>query len=100
MFGVMRYYVNEDAAAGLRATYAVELRGGPSWAATFHDGTLDVAEGSPAHADCRFLNDPVAFLLLAYHRIPLWKAAVTGKAIAYGRKPWLALKFPDLVAAP
>jgi len=35
--------------------------------------------------------DPAALLLFMYAREPQWKYIATGRLIAWGRKPWLAL---------
>lgn len=100
MFEVIPHFVNETAARGLEVTYEIRLRGGRAWEASFDDGNLEITTGRARRAHCRMWNDPVAFLLLAYRRVPLWTVAVTGRAVAYGRRPWLAFRFPSLVATP
>jgi putative sterol carrier protein len=44
--------------------------------------------------------DPVAFLEVGYGRANPLVAALTGKLVAKGRKPWLGLAFGKLFAAP
>lgn len=51
-------------------------------------------------ADCVITADPVAFLQLAYGRIPPWRPVIGGKMFASGRKPWLAVKFGTLLSSP
>jgi hypothetical protein len=53
------------------------------------DGTLTVGLGKPARADCHLIADPATYLLLSLERTSQIKAALTGKMIGYGRKPWL-----------
>ena len=47
-------------------------------------------------ADCRISADPVAFLLTGAERESQWKALLTERMLAYGRKPWLALRFKKI----
>jgi hypothetical protein len=44
--------------------------------------------------------DPVAFLLVGYGRISPWAAVVRGGGMAYGRRPWLGVRFKDLLFDP
>lgn len=99
MFDVIPHFVDEVTAAGFSATYGITVRHAGTWTASFDNGTLRVDRGSPQKADCRLNNDPVAFLLIAFKRVPLWRPALTGRALAYGRRPWLRFKFPNLVAS-
>ena len=46
--------------------------------------------------DCRVRRAPRALLLVMYGRLPAWRAALTGKVWARGRRPWLALSGPPL----
>jgi hypothetical protein len=57
------------------------------------DGTAIFAHGPAPDADCRLSADPVAFLLAGSNRQSQWKTLLTGKMVAFGRKPWLALNF-------
>lgn len=93
------HYVDKDKAHGLKATYDVRMRGGPEMFFDFDDGTLRIARASRP-ADCHISADPVAFMLVSYGRMGPWKPALTGKMIAWGRKPWLALKLPALLKSP
>lgn len=62
----------------------------------------DTATVGPAdgQVDCILSVDPVAFLRVGYGRANPLTAALTGKVVAFGRKPWLGLTFGSLLAAP
>lgn len=100
MLQVMPAYVDHAAAAGVQVEYVVHLRGDETYRAAFDDGRLTVSTDGAGRADCRMSVDPVAMVLLSYGRLPLWKAAITGKAIAYGRRPWLGFRFNALLDPP
>ena len=91
-------YVNKEAAAGFSAVYDLRLKGGERRFLTFRDGSLEVS-ATPRRADCVVLADPETFLLIGYNRIGQWGPALTGKVLTWGRKPWLALKLPNLIAS-
>jgi hypothetical protein len=59
-----------------------------------------VSDGRPARADVHLSVDPVGFLLVGYKRSPLRRLVLTGGALAWGRKPWLAFRFPSWFEAP
>jgi hypothetical protein len=63
---------------------------------TVADHAVTFSPGPAPNADCRISADPVAFLLTGADRESQWKAVLTGKMLAFGRKPWLALRFKKL----
>ncbi len=91
-------YVDKDAARGLNASYEVRLR--PKLTLRFVDGALSVDQGPSKTADCRISADPVAFLLVGYGRIGQWGPILRSQLVAWGRKPWLALRFARLLRNP
>jgi hypothetical protein len=97
---VAPHFVNYDAAAGFRGVYDIALRGGPRYAFAFDDAQLTITEGKPARADCRINADPATLLLSSEGRVGQAGAAITGKVVAYGRKPWLAFKLNSLLVNP
>ncbi|MER6124622.1 maleylpyruvate isomerase family mycothiol-dependent enzyme [Streptomyces sp. NPDC001795] len=88
------------ATAGLTACYTLRLRGGSAFGVTFTDGAVDVAPAPSARPDCTILTEPVTFLLMALGRCNPWQAIARGRVLAWGRKPWLAPRFPTLFTAP
>ncbi|MEU2238357.1 maleylpyruvate isomerase family mycothiol-dependent enzyme [Streptomyces sp. NPDC018338] len=100
MLAAMPKVADPAAVAGLTARFAVRLRGGPAFGVTITDGDVRVDREPPARPDCTVLTEPVAFLLLALGRIDPWPVIARGKALGWGRKPWLAPRFPRLFRAP
>lgn len=90
---VLPGFVDPEAAAGHTATYDVRIRGGSRHCWRFEDGELE-CNGDPGVADCHLWGDPRALLLVMYGRTSPWRAALTGKVLAWGRRPWLALSLP------
>jgi uncharacterized protein (TIGR03083 family) len=97
---IVRYFVDERAAAGFSATYELRLRAGSRYTLAFADGVLTTTAEPSTAADCRILADPEAFLLVAYGRTPLWQPIITGRMLAWGKRPWLALRLPNLLRNP
>ena len=84
-------FVDESAAKGLNATFELRLRGGPRFYNTITDGALTI-DVTPKPADVHVSADPVEYLLIGFGRRSQWPAIATGKVVAWGRKPWLALE--------
>jgi uncharacterized protein (TIGR03083 family) len=95
-----RTFVNQETAAGVRATYDVRVRGGNSFHFIFDDGQLTIAEPSSRKIDCHISAEPVAFLLVVMGRQSQWTAIAKGKLLAWGRKPWLGPQLRGLVRNP
>lgn len=87
-------------AANFQGSYEVSLRGGPIITMSFSHGWLTFAEGKATRPDCRISANPSSFLLSAYGRLGLWSPAFKGQILAYGRKPWLALRLPYMLRQP
>lgn len=94
---VVHKFVDHQAARGLRATYEVRFRGGETVSMIFQDGELTVARGRAPKADCRMSADPLASLLVGFGRMSPWRAGLQGKVAAWGKKPWLSLRFNRLL---
>lgn len=84
------------------AVFHLHFRGGgPDYTfATSSDGTLTAAREKPASADLHISASPVAYLLVGYGRKSQWAAIARGQIMAWGKKPWLALRFADLFERP
>jgi hypothetical protein len=95
-----RAMVDQEHAAGVKATYHVHLRGGGDIYLRFDDGDVDVSDAAPGPIDCHLSVDPAAFLLVAWGRTGQWSPILKGKLFAYGRKPWLGLKLRSLLRNP
>lgn len=91
-------YLDREAAAGVTATFDMRFHGGERRLLVLRDAALEVKQEGPERPDCVVLADPETFLLVGYNRIGQWRPALTGKILTWGRKPWLALKLPQLLA--
>lgn len=87
-----RSMVDQEAAAGAKAVFDLNLRGGGRVYLNFDDGDLSVTDTKPGRVDCHLSVDPAAFLLVAWGRGSQWPAILRGQLFAFGRKPWLGLK--------
>ena len=67
---------------------------------TVDDGTLRVDPAEGQAVDCHVSADPVALLLVSYGRRSQWVPALTGKLLAWGRKPWLGLRLVRYLVTP
>ncbi|MDQ3957360.1 MAG: maleylpyruvate isomerase family mycothiol-dependent enzyme [Actinomycetota bacterium] len=95
-----RGYVHQDAAAGLRAVFEFRVRGGRTYVLDFDDGSLTVSDPPVSPVDCRISAAPAAALLSAFGRIGRARPVLSGRIVAWGRRPWLALKLPRLLRNP
>lgn len=95
-----RSMVNEDGAKGVKASLEVRVRGGGRACFNFDDGDMSITATPPGRVDCVLSVDPVAFLLVAWGRISQWQAIPKGQLLAWGRKPWLALKLRSMLRNP
>ncbi|MFF4507547.1 maleylpyruvate isomerase family mycothiol-dependent enzyme [Streptomyces sp. NPDC001401] len=100
MLSVMPRVVDTAAIAGLAVRYAIRLRGGAAFGVSLDDGAVHVTPAPPERPDCTILIEPVTFLLIALGRRNPWRAIGRGQVVAWGRKPWLAPRFPTLFTAP
>ncbi len=91
-------WVDPDRARGHTASYAVHLRGGRTYGLSFVDGRLTV--GPAQRVDAHVGGDPVAVLLALYRRLSPWRGLLSGRLVAWGRRPWLALSLCDRFCLP
>jgi len=93
-------YFITDAGRRATATFGVRLRGQGAYTFVFADGGLRVGQGWDGPVDCKVGADPTTYVLAATGRLGRVAPALTGRMVAYGRKPWLALRLPDLIKVP
>lgn len=94
-FPFLHHFVNESRARGLEATYELSVRGGSTVYIGVHGGALTI-DTAPAAPDCRLSIEPVDYLLVGYGRRGRWGPILRGRIVAWGRKPWLGLRFATL----
>jgi hypothetical protein len=83
----------------LRGRYRFKIRGHGSVRVVFDDrrARLDTEPGGP---DCHVSVDPVAFLLMFFGRRGPVATAARGGLVAWGRRPWLALRLQRALPIP
>lgn len=87
-------------AAGHHAGYAVHLRDGNPHVLCFTRGQLSTALPPGRRIDCHIGGSPAALLLILYRRRSQWRAAATGRVLAWGPRPWLAFTLADRFHLP
>ncbi|GGP42933.1 maleylpyruvate isomerase N-terminal domain-containing protein [Streptomyces abikoensis] len=98
---MMPFAVDAARARGVRIAFDLAVEGGPRLAVVVDDGTATVTRDAPPRAyDCRITTDPTTFLLIAFRRVPLWKAIVRGAMRPGGRRPWLAPRLNGFFVSP
>ena len=83
----------------MRATFDIRMRGEDAPRVVFKiaDGELTVhPPGTAGRVDCYMSGDPLSLLLVLYGRKSPYGPALTGKALAWGRKPWLGIAMTKL----
>jgi hypothetical protein len=93
-------WLNDEAAAGLTASYGIELRGGNAFTVRFSAGGCHLEPRDSGVVDCTISADPVAFLLVRSGRMTQWEAIALGLYSTTGPMPELGLAFMDLFAYP
>lgn len=76
------------AAAQPDGVYHLKFRGGRHFTWTKTGNGLVTTEGKPAKADAHLNTDPAMFMLSSLGRVSQVRAALSGKMVSYGRKPW------------
>ena len=75
-------------------TYEMRLRGQGTHRFSFRDGILKMNPPGAWRPDVTVSADPVTFLLVSvYKRRSQFPTILTGRLVAWGHKPWLALSF-------
>ena len=83
-----------------RASIGVRLRGDGRITFRFTGGEARVSSYDEGPVDCRISAAPIEFLLVGAGRIGMFGPIAKGKMVAYGKKPWLGLKFPKYFTNP
>ncbi len=100
LVSILPSFVDKQAAQGFTGTFRLKLRGAVPVNLAFDGGKLTASVANGEGADCKISADPEAFLLVGYGRISQWGPILRGKIVASGRKPWLGLKFSQLLVNP
>ncbi|MGI9597798.1 MAG: maleylpyruvate isomerase N-terminal domain-containing protein [Acidimicrobiales bacterium] len=98
MMTLAPFFVDREAGRRCPGVYHLKFRGGNDYTYRMDDGLLTVEEGRPDRPDCHMVADPVAFVLVAMGRMSQARAGLTGKMMAYGRKPWKLVPLGKVMA--
>ena len=96
---LLPFMLNSERAAGLRLRVELRVRGMARTLLTIENEALRVEAPSGQPADFRLSADPVAYLLLTWHRISPWLPMLRGQVVAWGRRPWLLPAFQSAFTA-
>lgn len=92
---ILSGWLNRTTTAGHTATYDIRLRGTDErFVYEFTDGQLAINPDEHRTPDVYISADPVVSMLSAVGRFSSMRALLTGKAIAWGPRPWLAPGLP------
>ena len=88
--------LDEPGARGFTGSFEVRVRGGERFVLRIANGRAwsEPAEGQDV--DCVLSLSGYHALLMGYGRVPVWRVIASGKAWAFGRRPWLGLRFDHL----
>ena len=93
---VLPHFLREKTVTGMDALYELRVRGSAPVFITVRNGELSYARQEGRSIDCHISVDPVDYLLIGYGRKSQLGPILTGKVVAYGRKPWLGMRFGKL----
>jgi hypothetical protein len=93
--------VDPVSARGFRGSYEVRIRRAPRFVIRLDGGQARTApSGGGGEVDCVLSLSGCDALLVGFRRRRLWRAMASGGALAYGRRPWLGLRFTTLFQLP
>jgi uncharacterized protein (TIGR03083 family) len=93
---ILPHMIDPTKAAGFDARVEFRIRGGIEAILAFDDGVLRIEPADGQRVDCRLTVDPATYLLLSFNRIGSTIPTLRGKIVAWGRKPWLAVRMASL----
>jgi hypothetical protein len=88
--------LDERTASGFTGSFEVRVRGGERFVLRIADGRAWSELAGSRNVDCVLTLSAYHALLMGYDRVPVWRVIAAGKAWAYGRRPWLGLRFDRL----
>jgi mycothiol maleylpyruvate isomerase-like protein len=87
-------------ARGVHATYEIRAWGGPRFVNRVDDGVAVAEPFTGQSVDCHLIGDPVELMLVGYGRRSQWTSIARGRLHAWGRRPWLGLRWKGLYLNP
>lgn len=87
-------------AASFTGSFEVRVRQAPRFVLRLDAGRARTAPADGRAVDCVLSLSGRDALLVGFRRRKLWRAIASGGALAYGRRPWLGLRFNTLFQLP
>ncbi len=100
VMSLLPLYVDRDKSRGFSANYEIRVKGNPPVYVRFVNGEVSVGTTATDRVDCRITTHPVDYLLLGFGRIGQVRPILTGRLVAWGRKPWLGSKLASMFREP
>jgi uncharacterized protein (TIGR03083 family) len=88
--------LDERSASRFTGSFEVRVRSGERFVLRIADGTARSELAAGQHVDCVLSLSAYHALLMGYDRVPVWRVIASGNARAFGRRPWLGLRFNRL----
>lgn len=92
--------VDPVGARGFTGSFEIRVRRAPRFVLRVDDGRAEAGPVDGREADCVLSLSGCDALLVGFRRRKLWQSMVTGGAFAFGRHPWLGLRFHTLFRLP
>ena len=100
MTAMLPLLVSPAGARDFTGAFEVRIRRAPRFVLGLDAGRAWTAPADGRPVDCVLSLTGCDALLVGFRRRRLWQAIATGGALAFGRKPWLGLRFPTLFELP
>jgi uncharacterized protein (TIGR03083 family) len=92
--------LDRRAARGVAATYEIRVWGGVRFVNHIGGGTAVAEPCAGQSVDCHLSGHPVELMLVGYGRKSQWGPIAMGRLLAWGRKPWLGLRWKSMYEDP
>lgn len=92
--------LDAERADGFRASFEIRVRGGAAFVLHISDGQVRTAPVDGQEVDCVVSMNACSALMIGYARQSVGHAVLTGRTLAFGRKPWLGLQMRGLFLTP
>jgi uncharacterized protein (TIGR03083 family) len=94
---VLPFIVDRAVAKNLQCTFEIRLRGGEPILIRVQSGAVQTSVGRHSeYVDLHVSGEPVTYLFVAAGRKSESAAALTGRIVSWGPRPWLALPLRNL----
>jgi len=83
-------------ASGFAGSFEIRVRGGQRFVLRIAGGRAWSEPAQRQPVDCVLSLAAYDALLMGFNRVPAWRVIASGKALAFGRRPWLGMRFDHL----